>query len=201
MSGQNAQKLEDFFQDLCTHMRDNKPIKEVETKLREKIEATPLEVLRYLRTSGEHITTSRAIMHGISRALAPQAVKLKLDKGIHLEHIAPQTETDGWLDDLFSGNKDLFREYDRLVKEAGNLTLLDPTINVGIGQDSFLDKKKQYKKSVFYITTNLSDLQAWRQEHIEARTEWVAECFNAIWALDKQKEKIADFDEWFRRLR
>lgn len=196
MANQNAQKLEDYFQSLCKDLRKGAQPAELIEKLREKIQEVHLDVYKYFQSAGENIGMSRAIMHGLSRKLAPGAVKLPLNKGIHLEHIAPQRETNDWLKDLFSGNSDLYEDYDKYVKQAGNLTILDPTINVGIGQDSFTDKKKEYKKSVFFITNNLWQLDAWRQEHIEARTEWIAECFSVIWSTEKQASELKDFVTW-----
>lgn len=199
MASQNAQKLEDYFQSLCKDFRKGAPASEVISKLKEKIDEIPLDVVKYFEIAGENIGMSRAIVHGLSRKLAPGAVKLPLNKGIHLEHIAPQTETTEWLEDLFAGNAALYEDYDKYVKQAGNLTILDPTINVGIGQDSFSEKKKEYKKSVFFITNNLCELDAWRQEHIEARTKWIAECFNMIWATEKPSAAVKDFVSWFKR--
>jgi len=197
MSGLNAQKLEDFFQKLCGQMREGTPLSRIHQLLRDMIDETTVDVPKYLKSAGDNIGISRAILHGINRYIAPSAYQYPLDSKIHLEHIAPQGETDHWLADVFSGNTDLYDDYSDVVSEAGNFTLLDKTINLEVKQKPFAEKKAEYEKSGLYITRHLVPIQHWRLEQIEARTDWVVECFEFIWHSKPVSGKPETFNEWY----
>jgi hypothetical protein len=198
MSGLNAQKLEDFFQKLCVKMRSPETsLSSVHKDLREMIDETNVDSSKYFKSAGDNIGISRAILHGINRYIAPSAYQYPLDSKIHLEHIAPQGETDHWVSSVFSGNEDLFDDYSDLISEVGNFTLLDKTINLEVKQKPFIEKKLEYEKSGLYITRHLVPIPDWKQEQIEARTDWVIECFEFIWHSKPVSGKPATFNEWY----
>ncbi len=199
MSGLNAQKLEDFFQKLCGLMRDGSPLNHIHQLLRDMIEETTVDVSKYLKTAGDNIGISRAILHGINRYIAPSAYQYPLDSKIHLEHIAPQGETEHWISEMFSGNQDLYDDYSDLISEVGNFTLLDKTINLEVKQKPFIEKKAEYEKSGLYITRHLVPIQTWKQEQIEARTDWVIECFELIWHSKPVSGKPETFNDWYSK--
>jgi hypothetical protein len=132
----------------------------------------------------------------VNRRLAPDANSQKLDKTLHLEHIAPKTETDDWKRDLFAGRTDDYSDYDALVSEIGNLTLLDSKINIKAQQKSFAEKKKKYNDSVIKLTRDLEDVDSWTKEEIKARTTWLAECFEIIWSVEAPASQIVSFPRW-----
>ncbi len=199
MSGLNAQKLEDFFQRLCVDMREDVGLSSIHQQLRDMIEETTVDVPKYLKSAGDNIGISRAILHGINRYIAPSAYQYPLDSKIHLEHIAPQGETEHWVASVFSGNTELYEDYSDLISEVGNFTLLDKTINLEIKQKPFIEKKAEYEKSGLYITRHLVPIPDWRQEQIEARTEWVIECFEIIWHSKPVAGKPSTFNDWYAK--
>lgn len=199
MSGSNAQKLEDFFQSLCIAISEGARMSDIHKLLRAKIDEAneKLDVEKYLKTEGDSGFIGKAILHGINRKFTPGALAFPLDSKIHLEHIAPQSETPEWVATLYSGNTELYEDYEDQIGEIGNLTLLDFKLNLEAQQKSFGEKKVKYDDSVIKITRDLLTLESWRQEEIEARTEWVAEMFEKIWHSTPESGQLATFPIWF----
>ena len=195
MSGGNAQQLEDFFQDQSAALLDGFSPQAVIQALESKA-LLSLDVAEFLRQEGDSSFVSRALLFAVNRRLAPQANLVPLDKYVHIEHIAPQTEIDHWTESLFEGDKTRFDEYDKWIAEIGNLTLLDFKINMKLQQKPFEEKRKKYDESVFIIARELKGLDKWRTEEISARTEWLAECFEKIWSVKKSDARIVSFPTW-----
>lgn len=196
MNGGNAQRLEDFFQLRSTDIRDGLAIKTVVDSIKKEAELE-IDAVGFLTEEGDSSFVSRALLFSVNRKLAPDANQQKLDKSLHLEHIAPKTETDDWKKSLFYGLPEDYADYDALVSEIGNLTLLDSKINIRAQQKVFDEKKKKYNDSVIKLTRDLRDLSYWGKEEIKARTIWLAECFNIIWSVEPSSEKISSFPKWY----
>lgn len=197
MAGLNAQQLEDFFQLRCNDMRNGEPISYVISLLKEKIETIEFNVLRYLKNEGDSGFIGKAILHAINRREAPRADNANTISGkIHLEHIAPQTPTDPWKADLFSGKTELYDDYESVVSAIGNLTLLDSRLNIDAQQKPKNEKNVHYGDSNYKITRDLTLNPHWRLEHIENRTEWVAEMFEHIWSVDPKLEEVVPYPNW-----
>jgi hypothetical protein len=101
------------------------------------------------------------------------------------------------MNDLYSGNEDLFDGYDDRISEIGNLTLLDFKINSELQRSAFTIKKSKYSDSVLKITKDLVAVTLWRQEEIEARTDYVAEMFDLIWAVKPELGNLQTFPDWY----
>jgi hypothetical protein len=93
----------------------------------------------------------------------------------NLEHIIPQRPSAEW-----KLSKDIMRAY---YKRVGNLTILDPKVNVDIGNPPFEEKKKEYAKSPFLITKELAKNVAWTTDEIESRQRELAKLVPLIWPL------------------
>ncbi len=195
MNGGNAQKLEDLFQARSTDLRDGLAASTVLQSLKDSSRIN-INAREYLSEEGDTSFISRALLFSVNRRLAPDANSQKLDKTLHLEHIAPKTETDDWKRDLFAGRTDDYSDYDALVSEIGNLTLLDSKINIKAQQKSFAEKKKKYNDSVIKLTRDLEDVDSWTKEEIKARTTWLAECFEIIWSVEAPASQIVSFPRW-----
>jgi len=201
MAGLNAQQLENFFQKQCEYLAEKQPLSFIQDNFREKIGEILLDVEKYMKNEGDSSFTGKAVLHAINRFLAPSALQFPLDSKIHLEHIAPQSSNEEWLNDLYSGKQELFDGYDDRISEIGNLTLLDFKINTELQRSAFAIKKGKYIDSVLKITKDLVDVIMWRQEEIEARTEWISEMFEHIWAIHPDHEKLVSFAAWYNNKR
>lgn len=197
MAGLNAQQLENFFQKQCEYIGNNEPISFIQSNLKEKIGEILLDVEKYMKNEGDSGFTGKAILHALNRYLAPSALQFPLDSKIHLEHIAPQTSNIEWMNDLYSGHEELFDGYDDRISEIGNLTLLDFKINTELQRSAFIIKKDKYSDSVLKITKDLVSVVHWRQEEIEARTEWASKMFDLVWAVNSDFSKLETFPAWY----
>jgi hypothetical protein len=197
MHGGNAQMLENFFQEQSTALHDGFSPATVIEELKNK-SALNLDVADYLRQEGDSSFVSRALLFAVNKRLAPDANHIKLDKNIHLEHIAPQTEIDHWTKALFGESFQSGDEYEQWTSEIGNLTLLDFKINIKIQQKPFDEKKIKYDESVMIVSRELKQIDKWGTNEISARTEWLAECFEKIWSIEKSKAGIESFPVWYK---
>ena len=197
MAGLNAQQLENFFQKQSEYLLEGQPVSFIQDNFKEKIADILLDTHKYLKNEGDSGFTGKAILHALNRFLAPSALQFPLDSKIHVEHIAPQTSNVEWMNDLYSGNEDLFDGYDDRISEIGNLTLLDFKINSELQRSAFTIKKSKYSDSVLKITKDLVKVTLWRQEEIEARTDYVAEMFDLIWAVKPELGNLQTFPDWY----
>lgn len=200
MTGGNAQKLEDHFQNWGNTFAKNENAREVLELI--KAETVGLDqdmAARYLREDGDEGYIGKAVLHAINRAVAHGANVAALDSTIHLEHIAPQTETEAWKTALFENNEKLFKEYDSFSSEIGNLTLLDFKLNMSIKQSDFGVKKVKYHNSTIRITQDLENIENWTWKLVQARTDYIVESFNQIFSIDSIDSQLPPFHEWLRR--
>jgi len=195
MSGGNAQKLEDFFQKLSTDLREGASIDQIQESLSAKA-VIEFDVKGYLQEEGDSGFVGKAILHSINAALAPGANEVPLNSSLHLEHIAPQTETDSWVHDLFEGDSSKADQYGGMISEIGNLTLLDFKLNMKAKQQSFESKKEKYKISTMFITDDLENIDRWTYKEIQARTQWVTDMFEIIFNVEPVNGDILSFSEW-----
>lgn len=196
MSGGNAQKLEDFFQARSTDLREGLAASTVRDSIKEAARIQ-LDAAEYLAEEGDSSFVSRALLFSVNQKLAPDANLQRLDKNLHLEHVAPKTETDDWKRSVFYGITEAYADYDSIVSEIGNLTLLDSKINIKAQQKLFDEKKKKYNDSVIKLTRDLTAINSWGKEEIKARTRWLADCFEILWSVDYSDQPIVSFSSWY----
>jgi hypothetical protein len=205
MAGENAQRLEDYFQGLCQDMSSGARSQEIKQSIASKIEALSLDTAKVLSDEADSGFIGKAILHGINRKLAKNANELILDKNTHLEHIAPNTSTDEWIrnlldlpDDASVDSDEIRQEYESLKSEIGNLTLLDEKLNIEAQQRVLKEKKKIYHRSVYLIARELENarIATWNRSMVKNRTQWVAEMFDLIWAIEVNPNSIRGFNDW-----
>lgn len=200
VAGGNAQRLEDYFQELCKEKEKEEFGALLLNSLKRKIEGLKPNTLDYLSTGADSTYVTRALLYRINEVLADGSQPLaKSPREINLEHIAPRTKTDQWLDALrVDGNED---EYARVASGAGNLTLLDTKLNIKTSQKPFHKKLgEEYSKSVVFITRDLKEQPEWDASAIDQRTKWLAEMFEKIWATTAlKKSDIEPFSTWSTR--
>lgn len=122
-----------------------------------------------------------------------------LDKSIHIEHILPQSSTKE-----LKQSFDKPQEYGIYVKNIGNLTLLEKTINSSISDQIYEVKKIGYRQSQLLITRSLVDqvnvgtntqlnraietlklhqFEDWNSAAIEKRQEVLVNLAKKVWGL------------------
>ena len=92
----------------------------------------------------------------------------------NLEHVLPLSPNNSW-----SFPDDIVQTYS---KRLGNMTLLDPTVNVDLGNKSFDQKKVIYKTSPLLITQRIAKFDSWGPEQIDERQKEMAEAAVKIWS-------------------
>lgn len=196
MGYKNKQTLEDFFQDVCTEMRNGADYAAIEKML---IEAADFEVdvKDYLTEQGDASYVGKSILHAIDRATNPNANFQHLNKDVHLEHIAPQSRIGHW-DSKLGIPKDISDDdYSSIVAPIGNLTLLDVKLNIPASQKAFDVKKSDYyTNSVFKIAKDLQSIPQWDQDEIDLRTDWIVEVYNYIFNVEKPLLAPAIYSVW-----
>lgn len=105
----------------------------------------------------------------------PQIVFFENPSAANLEHILPRTPSRDW-----KIPADVARAY---YKRIGNLTILDPSVNVEIGNEAFEVKRAAYKQSPFLITKAIAAKHTWDPDAIEERQNLLAAIAPSVWPL------------------
>jgi len=193
----NRQAIEDLFQDVSTKIRTGTPHSELVSELEQRCSDIDVDFNKFFKGDIDDDFVTRAALHFINKLTAKGVIIHDL-KSLHLEHIAPQTETDEWLQALFGADEKAYANYEVAVTRGGNLTLLDPGLNTKIGNKSFSDKKVEYTKSGLFITSNLCEFQNWDDSLITERGEWLADSFKQLCSAAKPPKKLESFTDWYR---
>ena len=201
------QSLEDAFHDLAicalgvsadqnsSLARDALTGDELVAKLRGLVDEVEVDFLKIMRRDIDSSFISRAALYCAHRLTVGNAIGHSL-KDLHLEHIAPQTGTTTWVNELF-GDDSEGSLYEDTITSIGNLTLLDPALNHKLLNKPFAEKRAEYEKSSMYLTTNLAKFEIWSEEIIKARTIWLSELFSAVCSnLGPSKDTLA-FADWY----
>ncbi|MEO1005481.1 MAG: HNH endonuclease family protein, partial [Cyanobacteria bacterium J06638_38] len=94
-----------------------------------------------------------------------------------IEHILPESPSDNW-----QGNfTDV--QIEEFVYRLGNLTLLEPSLNRQIGNETYALKQNTYQKSVYTLTKKILAEQ-WTPDTIAARQERLSQRAVSIWRAD-----------------
>jgi len=129
-------------------------------------------------------------------AYNPQTLDGYITKGIEVEHILPQNPE-------ISLRNEFGDEYDDLKIRLGNLTLLEKSMNVVVGNDFFVIKVVEYAKSPYYISKSIAALDVigvnssinrlnmklksynhWDKETILDRQEMLYRLSKDIWKIE-----------------
>lgn len=197
IAGGNAQKLEDLFQKWGGEYSETKDVGQLVKQLADEAATlNPETVARYLSEDGDEGYIGKAVLHCINRARTPGANAIQLDSDLHLEHIAPQTETDDWKASVFNGNAEMYSGYESATSEIGNLTLLDFKINMSLKQKGFDQKKLRYGDSVIKLTNDLLFLNKWSEAEIQDRTQYIIDSFEIAFSISPSEDRVKSFEAW-----
>ena len=203
--GGNAQKLEDHFQETASLFRSD-PIdyESVKSKLMEKM---PLDEITKNQFQNEIESASlvRTILHKINGRLNDPDTLIAYDpRRIHVEHIAPESSTDEWIETLFPGKAkaEVSSEYASVVENWGNKTLLDRNINIRIKQRAYLLKRDGdagfpgYTNAMIGVTKDLVTIEEWSVDEIKKRNNWIGDCFIKIWNISPRDNELVNYSEF-----
>lgn len=163
ISGGNAQDMESFLHKQSHLLRGTKQVAEVLRSFEREISNVSLE------DEELQSVTSDSWARGILYALEADAVGTGgILSSYHVEHIAPQSSTKSWMNNLGVDNS---RDYKQLISEIGNLTLLDGPINTEIQQAEFSIKRKFFKDSNSALAKAVSSgFERWTHAEIAQRS-------------------------------
>jgi hypothetical protein len=199
MAGLNAQKLEDYYQDQAFQFRTDGDVERLCSSVEARIATIEVNSLKYLTSDGDSGFIGRAVLHVVNRATTQGAILESVgSSNSHLEHVAPQTENDFWGTALFGKDDEARKQYDEVISQIGNLTLLDKGLNGRAQRLPFEDKKAFYKNSVFGISRELCEIDEWNLTIIKERTKWLSEMFDIYWSVKQTDRKIQNFSVWVK---
>ncbi len=94
---------------------------------------------------------------------------------VNLEHVLPQTPSDGWTID-----PDMAEAY---YKRLGNMVLLKAKKNVAIGNKPFNEKRPELQASGYILTKQVGDEEAWGVSQIAKRQKRLADLAVKTWPI------------------
>lgn len=193
--GQNAQDLETKFRKLGRAFAKDKDASALVAALKQEAKELPEVSLKKWSTDRDSSAPGRSLLYMVYRALAGDGNVWPISE-MHLEHVAPQAKTEHWCQVMFE-KKDVDDDvWQELISGVGNLTLLDPKINIKVKNAPFSTKKVKYDESQIDIVRDLLDFEEWTQELIAERTKWLKAMFDIIWSVEESNGKVVSFGEW-----
>lgn len=109
-------------------------------------------------------------------------------QNVHIEHIMPLKIHTKKCIRKYGGDWQAYlgsdaEKHSEYVQKIGNLTLLAAELNVGASNNPFEAKKTFYEKSEIKITKELCNLDDWRIQQIEERSDQFAKDALKIWKI------------------
>ncbi len=147
-----------------------------DSRLRQRLESKPL----YDNSS---LTRNRTtwVLERVNRFLsAGTGGHTVLSGSATIEHILPQSPTSDWIDELGPDAERVVRDY---LHTLGNLTLVTADWNASLSNKSFSIKKQRLSSHGLRLNSDYfnSDISAWDEDAIKARTSWLCEKITDIW--------------------
>jgi hypothetical protein len=143
-----------------------------------RTDAEFVEGMRRARVTKKHLARYYLRALELSKTGAPDADLggiLEDTSVFNLEHVIPLTPNEKW-----QLPEEIVQGYS---KRLGNMTLLDPGVNVDIGNKAFDEKVVVYKASPLRITQEIAKNNAWGPDEIDARQAVMAATALDIWKL------------------
>ena len=99
------------------------------------------------------------------------------EDSVSIEHILPEVPTDDWRQKFTDA------EIDEMVYRIGNLTILEPSFNRDLGQNSYQIKRERYQQSVYALTKRIT-ADEWTPDGVAMRQRDLAKRAVQIWKSD-----------------
>lgn len=159
-------------------------------KVRQGVITTPAQVfanLRSLYVSDEQFEADfalakiqtpsklvRYVLFALENHLSGNVRSLDGD-GATVEHILPDNPDEAWMAAFPEGSSDVYR--------LGNYTLLEAGANRRVERKQITDKKVEYLKSAYKLSSNFG-WNEWTRDQLTDRQRWMAKNATAIWRLN-----------------
>lgn len=133
----------------------------------ERHRVTKSALARYYLRSLERLKTHQSPPH-LAEYEAPETQA-------NLEHVMPESASRTW---------GLSQEQvESFYKRLGNMCLLSPRQNVGIGNLPFVERRAIYAESPYVLTQEVGEYLSWGGEEIETRQKQLAELAPQVWLI------------------
>lgn len=209
-AGENAQILENHFRENAHKLKIGADDEKVNEVCKALTAVAPSDsALRDLHLNGSE-DVARYVLQALESKLGNKY--FTWENPPTLEHLAPQkpgNNKDHWHNALnvnqAAANDDLSvdQEYTILVKQWGNLSLLEFSLNSSIKNASWLTKRdgnpprfKGISSSGFRINAPFSDLDSWNINLVNDRGEWMRDSILRLRSSDWVKSGNAQVQEW-----
>lgn len=214
LTGGNAQIYENFAQSraralLVTSAPVATRIQEVSDEIIAQLPTDDLVRTRLLEPAYSR-NLIRYLYYRINEHLTHNQDTIRFDsKTLHVEHIAPESATDYWhqqIGTISVEEPEKTARYLEYVNSIGNQTLLEFKINSSIKNEEWSVKKmgianptyQGYTDSSIKITTDLLNFESWNLGLIRRRNKWFYEIFLSIWSPNAEQNVIS-FSQWNER--
>lgn len=116
----------------------------------------------------------RYVLFAIENQLSGNSRSYRSD-GATVEHILPENPDEAWLAVFPEPGADIYR--------LGNYTLLEAATNRKIERKQIIDKKSEYLKSGYKLSSNFG-WREWTRTQLNDRQRWMAKTATAVWRLN-----------------
>ena len=119
-------------------------------------------------------TLVRYVLFAIENHLSGNSRSYESD-GATVEHILPENPDEAWLTVFPEPSSDIYR--------LGNYTLLEAAANRKIDRKQITDKKAEYLKSGYKLSSGFGWTE-WTRHQLNDRQRWMAKTATAVWRLN-----------------
>ena len=119
-------------------------------------------------------TLVRYVLFAIENHLSGNSRSYESD-GATVEHILPENPDEAWLTVFPEPSSDIYR--------LGNYTLLEAAANRKIDRKQITDKKAEYSKSGYKVSSGFGWTE-WTRHQLNDRQRWMAKTATAVWRLN-----------------
>jgi len=113
------------------------------------------------------------------------------DSEYTIEHIMPRNLTNEWKDELGENFDEIHKNN---IDNIGNLTLITSNSNSSLKNKIFSEKRKNYIKSRFKLTTEIEKFNKWGEEEIKERKEEIINLFFKAFPYPIEDKTAVSYD-------
>lgn len=188
--GQSTSRLDQIYNEICIELKDKDP-REFKDAIKQKLSQeirnnVDDEIFKRSFSSRSFNPSESRTKYILWRLSNPTGETFLNIKEIETEHIMPKTLSEEWINYLtkeMSKNKyEIIALHKENLNRIGNLTIIKGNWNTRMSNRIFDEKKKDYEKSEFQITRDLTEkYKKWTFEEIENRTNNLTNEALRIW--------------------
>jgi hypothetical protein len=201
LSGGNAQILENFYQQLASHVREAREISFIVQSIDQKMPQDD-ELKPKFQAEAPSSSQTKLILFRIDQEIS-ELESHYIPKDVHLDLIAPPPPIQGfqdWAEKFFpQDDENVELEYATTVSQWGNIALVKKPLPLPSRGHSFQLKAQGsddyvgYKDAYFATTRNLAELNDWSRSLIKDRNTWIGECVLKLWPANEDSLPVKHF--------